>query len=110
MMEQLGLADGDRVDIALMNATGTHRDPVVALPTAACLRLRWEHSSQYDRAWSLPDSEAFALQSALERTIDEDYPVLMLNDIVRFSYSGDVYDLRVTGLQKQPPPLPASGD
>jgi len=107
MMEQLGLSDGGSVELTLVNATATQHEALIPLPIASHLRLRWERAEQYDAARALPDSEAFELQAALEKAVDEDYPVIMLNDVVRFHYGGATMDLRVTGLRKRPP-LPSA--
>eukprot|EP00406_Dinophysis_acuminata_P052983 CAMPEP_0179320816 /NCGR_PEP_ID=MMETSP0797-20121207/58269_1 /TAXON_ID=47934 /ORGANISM="Dinophysis acuminata, Strain DAEP01" /LENGTH=292 /DNA_ID=CAMNT_0021032377 /DNA_START=1 /DNA_END=876 /DNA_ORIENTATION=+ len=110
MMEELGLAEGALVELALVNATATHRAPLVPLPVVARLRLRWEHADAYNRAWELPNSEALALQAALEGAVDSNYPVLVLNDVVQFQYAGVTYKLRVTGLRKHAPaPGPGTG-
>mmetsp|Transcript_31971 Transcript_31971/g.62903 ORF Transcript_31971/g.62903 Transcript_31971/m.62903 type:complete len:823 (+) Transcript_31971:103-2571(+) len=103
MMEQLGLMDGGSVELTLVNATPTQHQTLIPLPLATRLRLRWEHAQQYDAARALPESEAFDLQAALEKAVDEDYPVIMLNDVVTFHYGGAAMELRVTGLHKRPP-------
>eukprot|EP00930_Biecheleria_cincta_P056943 TRINITY_DN42964_c0_g1_i1.p1 TRINITY_DN42964_c0_g1~~TRINITY_DN42964_c0_g1_i1.p1 ORF type:complete len:874 (+),score=143.89 TRINITY_DN42964_c0_g1_i1:97-2718(+) len=100
VMQQLGIQDGNGVELTLVNATNK-MGPLKSLPVATELKLRWEDSDQYNNVWDLEDNELAEVQTTLENTLNNNFSVIKLNDLVRFSYNKEDFDMRVVGLRKR---------
>jgi len=99
MMDHLGLSDGATIEITLINATRS-LPLLVPLPVAAEFKLQVTSAEQYDRIHALSPRQQIGMQNAMERAIDENFPVVRLGDVIPVHFEGHTFQMQVMGLKK----------